>query len=33
MGTIMTEPEGSHEKMPHGDLGRMLALEYLSDFA
>ncbi len=31
MGTITTEPEGSHEKMPHGDLGRMLALEYLSE--
>ncbi len=29
MGTITTEPEGSYEKTPHGDLGRVLALEYL----
>ena len=31
MGTITTEPEGPCEKTPYGDLGRMLALEYLSE--
>jgi hypothetical protein len=31
MGTITTEPEGSYEKTPHGDLGRTLALEYLCE--
>ena len=31
MGTITTEPEVPYEKTPHGDLGRMLALEYISE--
>ena len=31
MGTITTEPEVPHEKTPHGDLGRMLALEYIAE--
>ena len=31
MGTITTEPEGPSETTPYGNLGRMLALEYLSE--